>query len=120
MPGMPGATIQFDVYQAMEQAGILKVAGAWCGDRLIGFIAATITTMPNYGVLAAAVNAFFVAKAYRETGAGLRLLKQIEGDAQQSGATAILVGAPSEGRLSSVLPRSGYAETNRMFLKVLA
>lgn len=120
VPGMPGAEICFDVYQAMEQAGMLKVAGAWLGDKLIGFVAATVTTMPNYGAVAGAVNVFFVASAYRSTGAGLRLLKQIEADAKQAGAQAMLVGAPIGGPLAEVLPRVGYDETNRTFLKVLA
>lgn len=32
----------------------------------------------------------------------------------------MMVSAPAGGRLAEVLPRSGYRETNRVFLRALA
>ncbi len=76
--------------------------------------------LPRYAEPIAVSESFFVASAHRRTGAGLKLLRAAEDKARALGCPGLLVSAPSEGVLAQVLPRRGYAETNRVFFKELA
>ena len=73
--------------------------------------------MPHYSVKMAVTESFFVAKAYRKSGAGLKLLHAAETYAKEIGCAGILVNAPFEKTLMDVLPRVGYQETHRVFFK---
>jgi GNAT superfamily N-acetyltransferase len=63
------------------------------------------------------VESFFVGKAYRKSGAGLRLLHEAEKYALKNNLPGLLVSAPFGGDLAVVLPHVGYIETNRVFFR---
>lgn len=117
--GLPKPTVQIDMYRMLESAGALQLIAAFDGDTIVGFISVLSNKLPHYGVLMAASESFFVAKDYRKSGAGLRLLREAERYALFIGSPGLLVSAPSGGRLAGVLPNVGYAETNRVFFKRL-
>lgn len=115
--GLPHPNVQIDMYRMLEQQGVIQLIGAFDDTKLIGFVAVLANVLPHYGVVMAITESFFVSKAYRKTGAGLKLLRAAEGHARSIMAPGLLVSAPFGGRLAEVLPHVGYDETNRVFFK---
>ncbi|WP_428659504.1 GNAT family N-acetyltransferase [Reyranella sp.] len=117
--GMPQPAPDWNAYAALEAAGLLHGFAASVDGELVGFITVLRAKPPRYAAPVAVTESFFVARAHRRTGAGLKLLRAAEDKARALGVPALLVSAPSEGVLAQVLPRRGYAETNRVFFKEL-
>jgi GNAT superfamily N-acetyltransferase len=117
--GLPPPSAKRDAYLHLERSGLLHMISATRDGQLIGLIAVLMSTLPHYGVPVAVSESFFVSRAYRKTGAGLRLLRAAEEKASALGSPGLLVSAPFEGDLFQVLPRVGYRETNRVFFKSL-
>lgn len=113
------ASPQIDTYRAMEAAGVMRALTARVDGRLVGFLFLLVPTLPHFGKVVGVVESYFVASAYRSTGAGMRLRTAAEDLAREAGAVGVLISAPSEGRLTQIMPRSGYRETNRVFFKGL-
>ena len=108
------------MYKILEDSGALCCFGAYQGETMIGFITVLTHVMPHYGALIATTESFFVAKAYRKTGAGTLLRQTVERHAQGRGAAGVLICAPYGGQLAKVLPRAGYRQTNQVFFKGLS
>ena len=109
-------------YQALEAGGstAFRAYGAFLGDVLIGFVVLLTPVLPHYGTAIAVAESLFVGSAHRKTGAGTLLIRQAEKRAKEMRSPGILFSAPSGGRLAVLLPRIGYRETNRVFLKGFA
>jgi GNAT superfamily N-acetyltransferase len=116
---MPRTAPNWDAYRQFEAAGILHPIAARLDGVLIGFIGVLLAPLPRHSVPIATTERFFVLKAHRKTGAGLKLLRAAEEKARALGSPGLLVTAPFAGDLFQVLPRVGYAETNRVFFKSL-
>ena len=116
--GLPRTAPNWDVYRALESAGLLHPISARLDGELVGFIGVLFGPPPRH-VPVATTERFFVVKAHRKTGAGLKLLKAAEEKALALGSPALQVVAPFEGSLFRVLPRVGYRESNRVYLKML-
>lgn len=115
--GMPHPVGKMGMYYQLEALGVLRAFGAFVDDLPVGFITVLSTTMPHYGVYLSVSESFFVMKAHRKTGAGLRLLRMAEDCARDIGAPGLLVSAPYGGVLADVLPHTGYAPSNTVFFK---
>jgi GNAT superfamily N-acetyltransferase len=117
--GMPPPAARWATYHALETAGLLSVFAARIshGGELIGFISVLAAILPRYGEPVAMCESFFVARAHRKTGAGLRLLKAAEQKARAIGSRGLVVSTPFGGDLFKVLPRLGYDECARVFFK---
>ena len=118
--GLPKPVVQLDMYRKLEEAEVLRLIGAFADGVLIGFVSVLTSVVPHYGVVIAITESFFVAKAYRKSGAGWRLLLEAESYAKEVNSPGLLISAPFGGRLAEVLPKAGYAETNRVFFKRFA
>jgi len=117
--GMPSTDAQLQTYQLLEDAGTLQVIGAFSGTKLVGYVTVIVSVVPHYNRGVGITESFFVAKSYRGTGAGIRLLRAAEKYVVDRGAVGMLVSAPYGGSLSKVLPRTGYAHTNEVFFRRL-
>ena len=117
--GLPDPAEKEAMYQLMEANGAFQLFGAFLGAELVGFVAVLAPVLPHYGIPIAVTESLFVAAAHRKTGAGMALIRQAERHARAIGSPGLLVSAPSGGRLCAILPRIGYHETNRAFLKQL-
>lgn len=117
--GLPHPSVKKEAYYYLESVGGIATFGAFLDDILIGFITVLAPEMPHYSAKVAVGESFFVAKAHRKTGAGLRLLHAAENYAKASGSLGLLVSAPFGGNLAEVLPHVGYIETNRVFFKAV-
>ena len=83
--GMPPPAPDWDAYAALEAAGLLHGFAASVDGELVGFIAVLAAKLPRYAEPIAVSESFFVAKAHRRTGAGLRLLRAAEDKARDAG-----------------------------------
>ncbi len=118
--GMPPPAVKLATYHHLEGAGLLHALSAVLEGELIGFITVLAAPLPHYGISVAVSESFFVAKAHRASMAGLKLLREAEVKARELGSPGLLVSAPYGGKLFELLPKLGYAETNRIFFKRLA
>lgn len=117
---LPPPNVQWDYYRALENAGVLLPVAAHLDDELIGFAGLIINKLPHHGALFAVTESFFVAKAHRKSGAGLRLLRFVEQKAREYGSPCLMVSAPHGGQLEQVMPRVGYRHANTIFVRRLA
>ena len=117
--GMPPANPDWEMYRRLESAGLLFAFSATVDGRLVGYISVLVSVLPRYSARVATVESYFVAKAHRKTGAGLKLLKLAEDKARELNAPPMLVSAPADGDLAQVLPRLGYRATSTIFFKRL-
>ncbi|CAB4124500.1 acetyltransferase domain containing protein [uncultured Caudovirales phage] len=117
--GLPVYKVNFETYKVLDQAGVIKLACAYSGDVIVGFISVLVTVLPHYSETLATVESFFVAKQYRAGGAGLRLLRWAETLVQEAKLPGLLVSAPAASILSTILPKLGYNNTNLVFFKKL-
>lgn len=119
--GLIGALPDRDRYEAMEAVGLMRCAAAFADDGgIVGLCFVLISPVPHYkDRVIATVESIFLLPAYRKGGAGLALLDEAKLIAQEAGAAGLYVSAPSGGRLERILPRIGFAETNRIFYSVL-
>jgi GNAT superfamily N-acetyltransferase len=115
--GLGKPCAQLEMYRKLEASGAAHFLGAFIEDELVGFVVLLVSVLPHYGVPVATTESFFVAKPARCSGAGLKLLREAEWVAKQAGAVGVFVSAPVDGVLVEVLPRVGFAETNRVFFK---
>lgn len=115
--GMPHPLAKVDTYKYLESTKSIYVIGAFFNDVFIGYIIALSPILPHYSVKVAVSESFFVLKEFRNTGAGLKLLREAEKQTSEVGACGILVSAPLGGDLAEVLPHIGYIETNRVFFR---
>lgn len=120
IPEFGEVSARMDIYHGMEASGALHVIGAF-SPELVGVATLLIYGLPHYaGRRVAAMESFFVAPSARRSGSGIKLLRAAEQRARDLGATVFMVSAPVGGRLAKVLPRTGYRETNRVFVRRLA
>lgn len=117
LAGLPDPDEKAASYRLLQYSPIFNAFGAFDEDLLIGFAFVLTPIIPHYGVAIAVTESLFVGKEYRRSGAGLKLIRAAEGLAKDLQTPGILFSAPSKGQLAEVLPRMGYRETNRVFLK---
>jgi GNAT superfamily N-acetyltransferase len=117
MAGLPYPSDKLASYYMIEGTGIMQPYGAYREEQLIGFVVVMVPVIPHYGVSVGVTESLFVAKAHRKTGAGIALIRTAEQHVREAGGPALLVSAPFGGRLAEVLPRIGYRETNRVFMR---
>lgn len=118
--GLGAPAAQFALYHQMEATGALHLFGAFDDEALVGFLIMIVSVLPHYGKRIASTESFFVSRAARRTGAGMKLLRSAEQHAKDLGAEGFFVSAPTGGRLDHIMPAQGYRETNRVFFRVLA
>lgn len=118
--GLPPPSAKIDLYKQIEDKGILHSFGAFLDGAMVGFITVLTSVLPHYSALVSTSESFFVSKAHRGTGAGLKLLRAAESFAKEAGSKGLLVCAPTGSTLATVLEGIGYHETNRVFFRGIA
>lgn len=118
--GLPTPRPTDSIYLSLEAAGMLTIHAAFVDNELAGFIFCNLARLPQYGgSLVASEMSFFVASAYRKTGAGKALFIAAEQSAKDNGAIAFVITAKPGSVFARVVERWGFAETVRMYLKPL-
>lgn len=117
--GMPPANPDWEKYRMLESLGVLHVFSATEDGKLVGYLSLIVDKHPRYSAPLAMTESWFVDRAARKTGAGLRLEKAAREKAREMGSTVLLVSAPVGGDLAELLPHLGYRATNLTFFKEL-
>lgn len=117
--GLPSPVEKLDTYRAIEKLKIFQGYAAVLDGEIVGFMAILVPIIPHYGIGVAVMESMFVGRAYRSSGAGLKLIKAAERHAVEAGSPGLLLSAPYGGRLEKVLPRRGYRATNTVFFKAV-
>lgn len=115
--GLPSIKVKIELYRNYEQNGAFYVVASYHEDKLIGFATVLSPIMPHFSALISVCESLFVAKEFRKTGAGLKLIKDCENHATKLGSPGLLMSAPMGGSLAEILPKVGYKETNRVFFR---
>lgn len=120
MPEIGEPCAQFDIYRAMEARGALHIIAAFDEAQLAGMIFLLISRLPHYGIVTSVVESFFVPVPYRKKGVGLQLLALAEEHSAELGAKAMLVSAPTNSVLSTLLSKSkNYRPSNDVYVRAL-
>jgi len=121
LPEIGQVNPQGEMYERMENLGVLKFIAALEGEQVIGFISVIHCILPHYGRNVATVESLFVASEYRASEAGRKLMNAAEDYARSHGCVAILYSAPAGGQLERLLNLSKtYRHSNTVFAKNLA
>lgn len=95
-------------YRSLENAGAVLGLVAYVDDQVVGYSVSLILPHLHYADLLCAHNdALFVAKEYRATPLGLKLIRETERAAKERGAHMIMWHAKEDTALSKILPRLG-------------
>lgn len=118
MRGMPEPDWAREVYEGMEHMGIVHCLVLRDTEyKMVGFSVLLCTVVPHYNKLVVTTESLFVTREYRKGGGGMKLIKAIEGHAQQIGAVGLLLSAPEGGSLAAVAPKIGYTHASNVFFK---
>jgi GNAT superfamily N-acetyltransferase len=117
LPEMPPPYPKLERYQPLESTGVLATFVWASGGRIVGYLLVLTCVVPHYERPMAVIESIFIDTAHRKGGAGLAFLQAAEERARHQGCQHVLASAPSGGRLADVLPRRGYREANRVFVK---
>lgn len=107
-PDMPPVRGRFEYYNELEKVGALFPFGAWICGYFMGFVGVLNPVLPHYSRVVAVTESLFVLTEFRDTGAGVRLMRLAEKKAAELNSPGILVSAPLVGDLDKILPRLGY------------
>ncbi len=118
--GLPAPGYHEAHYLRLERAGVAQLIVALIDGELVGFAIVLVSVNPHYDQKLAVFESYFVAKAHRKSGAGLKLRTAAEHHAIEQGAIGFLVSAPNDGALARVMERDKrYRATNRVFFRSL-
>jgi hypothetical protein len=121
IPAIGKPNPQPEIYQMMEEAGLLKCFGLYDGPTLVGFASVLVTVLPHYGKQAATVESIFVSREYRDGIGSAKLLNNVEAFAGATGCVVILYIAPVGSEFAQFLEgRDKYERTNSVFCRRLA
>lgn len=118
--GMPPVSAKMATYDRLEITGALHVYIALEEEKLVGFLILLVPVMPHFGVAVTTGDSFFVAKEYRRTLAGLKLMIAAEHMAAKLKSPGVFLSAPYRGKLFELLPKCGFEEVGRTFFKKVA
>ena len=119
--GLPPANPNVPMYQAMHQAGALRVLAFIKDEKMEGFAVVMISPVAHYSAKLAVMESLYVVPVHRGSGAGWRLIKTAERLAKEAGAVGMFVSAPAGGTLEGVMEseQSGYEHSNTVFFRAL-
>lgn len=115
--GMPRFDEKLSTYHAIDGSEFFHAFMAVDDGELVGFMFILTPVIPHYGYAIATTESLFVGTTYRKSGAGMALIRFAYAFAKSVGSPAIAISSPSGGRLQSILPKMGFRETNRIYLK---
>lgn len=94
---------QPEIYEQMENCGLMRCFGVYRGALLIGFATVLVSILPHYGKKAATVESLFVSAPERKGLASGKLLMAVKAFAGASGCVGILCCAPIGGDFDAFL-----------------
>ena len=110
----------WETYEALEQAGILKVFTVRSEGKLVGYYSCVVSpSLHSRGLLQAAVDAIYLHPDYRKGLTGYKLIKFAEKCLKEDNVKIILLGTTEVNPIDPLLLKLGYSKTEAKFEKVL-
>lgn len=110
----------WDAYEALEQAGILKVFTVRSDEELVGYYSCVVSSSLHCrGLLQATVDAIYLHPNHRKGLIGYRLIKFAEKCLKEDNVKIILLGTTEVNPIDPLLLKLGYSKTEAKFEKVL-
>ena len=110
--------INFEAYQKLCDADILKAYTARDGEKIVGYHIFLVTPHLHYmNDLFAVADVLFVAPEYRGKMAGLKLIKFSEQQLKADGVAVIVQNTKLAHDFGPILERLGYSQSERIFTK---
>jgi GNAT superfamily N-acetyltransferase len=107
-------------YEALEHAGELFALGARIEGALIGYSVFFVKPHIHYATTLVAVNdVLFVAREYRNTLVGMRLISESEKKLRERGVVKLVWHIKPEHDWSAILARRGYMPVETIYGKLL-
>jgi len=107
-------------YQALEASGALLSLVAYVDDAIVGYSVNIVSPHLHYADLLCAHNdVLFVAKEYRESPLGLKLIRDTERAAKARGVHLMLWHAKEGTTLANILPKMGCKVQEIIYTKEL-
>ncbi len=114
--GLP-IKVNTEHYYKMENAEFLTSVGAFLDNKLIGFVLMQTSVFPHHSRKISVIDAIYVQKDSRNTGAGLALMQQAEDLAECYGSSGIIYSSPIDGSLDKILTKKKYGAIRKLFYK---
>ncbi len=107
-------------YLKLQELGNLFTLMAYVDDKIVGYSCNILHNHLHYSDLKCMSNdVLFIAKEYRNTPLGLRLIKKTEEEAKKMGVQLMLWHAKQESALDKILPRMGCKVQDIVYSKEL-
>jgi L-amino acid N-acyltransferase YncA len=112
--------VDHNQYVALDHAGHLHIVTARDHGILVGYHLSIVKPHLHYrSTLHAFVDVYYLAKEYRQGLVGYKLFQIAERTLRELGVRKILSGTKMHKDMSRLFERLGYAETERLWTKVL-
>lgn len=115
--GIKNNGVDLNLYRTLEAANNLHVLAVFLDTILIGYAILFKHFLHHRSIYIIINDAIFVKKEFRDTGAGLKLLKEINKHSNTTKTVGTFINAPTGSSLINILPNMGYIETGKMFFK---
>lgn len=110
----------WEAYETLEQAGILKVFTVRSEGKLVGYYSCIVSSSLHCrGLLQATIDAIYLHPNYRKGLTGYKLIKFAEKCLKEDGVKIILLGTTEVNPIDPLLLKLGYSKTEAKFEKVL-
>lgn len=105
-------------YCQMEELGMVFCLAAFSGDRIVGYsMNFVVQHMHASKTVFAGNDVIFVTQEFRNSRAGLMLIKETEREAKRRGASMMVWGAKPDTALATLVQRLGYVQREISFVK---
>lgn len=113
-----------ETYQLAEEAGHLRCYAAFVDAKYAGYLIVMASEMiHHHRVMQAVTDSFYIAPAYRSTGAFTKLLEYVEADLKENNIRFFTVGLnvnmPHYSKMENMLNKIGYINTELAVTKEL-
>lgn len=112
---MGGPQPDRELYQRMQDAGMIKAAAIYADGVLVGGVSVLVTQYAHFSKLGASVESLYLLPEYRKKGGGMMLIKAAQKLARDAGAPGLYVSAPADSRLERLAQLKGWRHTNSVF-----
>ena len=112
--------VDYDRYEAVEQAGMLLVLIAKENEKVVGYSVNILSThLHHKDTLMCYNDLLFLTQSKRNGSLGIRLIQETEELAKRRGAEMMFWHSKSNTPLSRILPRMGNTLYEQVFIKEL-
>ncbi len=110
----------WDVYEAIDRAGLLGVYTVRKQDSLIGYLVVVVRKHPHYkDHIFASNDILFIDKEHRKGLVGYFLVKYVVEDLKKLGASVLMFNTTVDKPYDPILNRLGFEPAEKLYMKFL-